>query len=189
MLSAFWRLVWKWWGWKFQGQYPYALPKLLIIVGPHTTWKDVLLGFAVRAQLGVPDIKFLGKKELFEGPFGWFFYWAGGTPVDRFSPQGMVNQVVDLYKKKDRFILAMSPEGTRKRVDKLRTGFYHIAHQARVPVVMAGLDFAQKQVVFSEPFTTTGDQERDLKKILQFFSSCTGAVPAQDLRHLKENVH
>ncbi|MFM7839475.1 MAG: hypothetical protein ACKO6K_07885, partial [Chitinophagaceae bacterium] len=62
-------------------------------------------------------------------------------------------------------------------------------HQAQVPLVMVGLDFAQKRVIFSEPFSTTGDQERDFKKILDFFSSCTGAVPEQDLRHLKENVH
>ena len=187
MLRAFWKLYWKWSGWSFSGQFPYQEQKLLIIVAPHTTWKDVLIGFATRAQLNIPDIKFLGKKELFDGPFGWFFCWMGGTPVDRFSSHGVVAQVAGFFTSHERFILAMAPEGTRKRVDKLRTGFYHIAQTARVPLLMAGLDFENRRVVFSEPFYTSGDEEADFRKIIRFFSRFKGANPEQDLRHLGEN--
>ena len=126
MLRAFWKLYWKWSGWSFSGQFPYQEQKLLIIVAPHTTWKDVLIGFATRAQLNIPDIKFLGKKELFDGPFGWFFRWMGGTPVDRFSSHGVVAQVAGFFTSHERFILAMAPEGTRKRVDKLQIGRAHV---------------------------------------------------------------
>lgn len=184
MLRFIWTLYWKWSGWKIRGRYPYELQKLLIIVAPHTTWKDVLVGFSIRTMLRVPDISFLGKKELFDGPLGWFFRRAGGIPVDRFNPKGMVGQVAELFTQRDRFILAMAPEGTRKRVDKLRSGFYHIAHTAQVPLLMAGLDFKHKEIVFSEPFYTTGDSEADFNKIIGFFSAFEGARPEQDLRHL-----
>lgn len=188
MLSLFWKGYWKFYGWKIRGQFPAHLQKLLIIVAPHTSWKDILVGFAVRTVLHIPDIRFLGKKELFDGPFGWFFRRAGGTPVDRFNPKGMVGQVAELFAQNYRFILAMSPEGTRKRVDKLRTGFYYIAHTAGVPLLMAGIDFKNKEVVFSDPFFTTGNLEADLEKILSFFSGFTGARPERDLRHLRQNV-
>jgi 1-acyl-sn-glycerol-3-phosphate acyltransferase len=81
--------------------------------------------------------------------------------------------------------LAIAPEGTRKRVDKLRTGFYHIAKKAQVPIIPAGLDFENKQVVIGEPLFTTDDEAADFEKIIVFFSTIKGKKPAFDLRHLK----
>lgn len=187
MLRLLWKLYWKLSGWKVRGQFPHEQKKALMIVAPHTTWKDVLVGFSGRAVLDIPHARFLGKKELFDGPFGWLFRWLGGTPVDRFSSQGMVGQVVEMFRTNEKFLLAMAPEGTRKRVDKLRSGFYHIANTAQVPLLMVGLDFGKKELVLSEPFFTTGNETADLHQIIQFFARFQGAVPEQDLRHLREN--
>ena len=182
LLKSYWKLS----GWKVVGEFPYQYKKLVIIVAPHTSWKDVLVGFAGRSALKIDHAKFLGKKELFDGPFGWLFRWLGGTPVDRFSKQGMVEQVVSLFASRDSFLLAMAPEGTRKRVDKLRSGFYHIAKAAQVPIVMVGLDFENKRLVISDPFFTTHDEDADFRRIIAFFAEIKGKNPQLDLRHLAE---
>ena len=185
MIKLILRLWWKLNGWKIKGDFPYHLKKMVIIVAPHTSWKDVLVGFAARDQLKIHKARFLGKKELFDGPFGWLFKMLGGTPVDRFSKQGAVEQVVELFNKHDEFILALSPEGTRKKVDKLRTGFYHIAKQANVPIQMIGFDFSAKEIVIAEPFYTS-NEPGDFKRIIDFFAPIKGAKPELGLGHLKE---
>lgn len=159
-----------------------------MIVAPHTSWKDIFVGFSARSVLKIENAKFLGKKELFDGPFGWLFRSLGGVPVDRFSSNGMVEQVVAMIKKEESFLLAMSPEGTRQRVDKLRTGFYHIAKNAQIPILMVGLDFGKKELVLAEPFFTGPDEAADFKKIISFFADFEGSKPEGDLRHLKQTI-
>jgi 1-acyl-sn-glycerol-3-phosphate acyltransferase len=185
MLRLFWRFWWKLNGWKLKGDFPYHLKKMVLIVAPHTSWKDILVGFAAREQLKIRKAKFLGKKELFDGPFGWLFRGLGGVPVDRFSSHGAVEQVAELFDKNEEFILAMSPEGTRKKVDKLRTGFYHIAKQAKVPIEMVAFDFSKKEVISAEPFYPTDDEDADFKHIIDFFAPVKGAKPEQGLAHLQ----
>ena len=186
MLRLLWKLYWKLSGWKVVGQFPYNYKKLVLIVAPHTSSKDVFVGFAARSILKIDNAHFLGKKELFDGPFGWLFRWLGGTPVDRFSNQGMVEQVAALFTQHDSFILAMAPEGTRKRVDKLRSGFYHIAKAAQVPIVMVGLDFENKRLVLGEAFFTSEDEVADFRRIIAFFAEIKGKNPELDLRHLAQ---
>lgn len=182
------RLIWTFllWitGWKIRGQYPYHLKKLVIIVAPHTSAWDFVLGLAVRSKLGLGHVRFLGKKELFDGPFGFFFRWLGGIPVDRSSAHNLVDQVVERFNAAESFSLVLSPEGTRKRVERLKTGFYHIAHQAQVPLVMVGFDFGRKVVAIAEPFDTTNHTEADFQKIIQFFGSMQGKNPDWDVKHL-----
>jgi 1-acyl-sn-glycerol-3-phosphate acyltransferase len=185
-MKWFWKLYWRVTGWKVEGVIPYNEKKLLFIVGPHTSWKDVLVGLAARSVLNFQYARFLGKKELFDGPFGWLFRRWGGTPVDRFSSHGIVNQVVDVFKNNDRIWLAMSPEGTRKKVEKLRTGFYHIAKSAEIPIQMVAMDFSKKLLVFSSLMYTSNDENMDFDIILDFFSNYVGAVPEYDLRHFKK---
>lgn len=144
----------------------------------------MVIALAARNVLGQRQIKFLGKKELFDGPFGWFFRRMGGTPVDRFSKQGAVEQVVEMFMNKDEFTIALSPEGTRKKVDQLRTGFYHIAKKAGVPIVMIGLDFANRQMIISEPFFTSDDEQKDFSHILNFFAPIKGKHPEKGLSDL-----
>ena len=161
---------------------------MVIIVAPHTSWKDIMVGFAARNELKIRYAKFLGKKELFDGPFGWLFRWLGGTPVDRFSKHGVVDQAADLFNKNENFILAIAPEGTRKRVDKLRSGFYYIAKKAQVPVLPIGMDFGKKQLLIGEPLFTSDNEAADFKKIITFFAAIRGKKPAFDLRHLKDSA-
>lgn len=185
MLRLFLKLYWEIFGWKISGQLPLNQPKMILAVGPHTHWHDVMTGFAARNAMQIHHARFLGKKELFKGLQGWVLKKLGGTPVDRFSPTGMVDQVVELFNTKERFILGLSPEGTRKRVDTLRTGFYHIAKKAGVPIVPIGLDYEHKKLVIGEAFFTGDDESTDFKKIIAFFANIKGKVPANDLRHLK----
>lgn len=180
-----WKLYFKLIGWKLRESFPANLPKAVLAVGPHTSWQDFIIGVAARSLIRIGPIHFLGKKELFDGPFGWLFRALGGTPVDRFSSKGMVDQVAELFSKDANFKIALAPEGTRKKVDKLRTGFYHIAQKAGVPIVLVGFDFKTKQVCFSQPLYPT-NEEQDMKTILQFFAGITGKFPEKGLQHLEK---
>lgn len=163
---------------------PPELKKAVIVVAPHTHWLDFIVGLAVRSVMRMTHVKFLGKAELFKPPFGFLFRWLGGTPVDRSGNKQLVEAVVAKFDAADTLVLALSPEGTRKRVDRLRTGFYHIASQAKVPIVMAALDFENRKVVFAPPFMPTEDEEADIERILQFFRPVKGKIPEQSLGHL-----
>ncbi|BDQ12866.1 1-acyl-sn-glycerol-3-phosphate acyltransferase [Sediminibacterium sp. TEGAF015] len=179
-----WNLFLQMQGWKIRNEFPYHLKKCVIAVGPHTSAWDFVIGLAVRSKLKLYHLNFLGKAELFKGRFGFFFRKMGGYPVDRFSNNNVVDQVAEQFKIRDQFVLALSPEGTRKKVDKLRTGFYHIALKAGVPIVLAGLDFGRKEISFSEPILPTGNMEEDFKKIIHFFADKEGKIPEYGLKHL-----
>ena len=185
MLRLLWKFYWKLSGWKVVGLFPHQYKKMVLIVAPHTSWKDILVGFAARNELKINHAKFLAKKELFDGPFGWLFRWMGGTPVDRSGKHGMVEQAAALFAANEKFILALAPEGTRKRVDKLRSGFYQIAKLAQVPIMPVGFDFEKKHIVLGEPLFTSNDEEADFKKIIVFFAGLKGKKPSFDLSHLK----
>ncbi len=185
MFRLFLKLYWKLSGWKLSGKFPYQYKKIVLAVAPHTHWVDVFVGFATRNEMQINHAKFLGKKELFKGPLGWILKALGGTPVDRFSKHGMVDQVAALFTAKDNFILGLSPEGTRKRVNTLRTGFYFIAKKAGVPIVPIGFDFENKKVIIGDAFFAGDNEAEDFKKIIAFYSKIKGKVPNFDLRHLK----
>jgi 1-acyl-sn-glycerol-3-phosphate acyltransferase len=187
MLRLFLKLYWKFFGWKISGNFPYQYKKMVLAVAPHTHWVDVMTGLATRQALKIYDAKFLGKKELFVGPLGWILRKLGGTPVDRFSKQGMVDQVAELFNTHESFKLGLSPEGTRKRVNTLRTGFYHIAKKAGVPIVPVGFDYANRRVVIGDAFFAGDDEAGDFKKIIAFYADIQGKKPELDLRHLKIN--
>lgn len=171
-----------WWlftvrGWKITGKFNFGLPKSIIIVAPHTHSLDFFLGLGIRKKMKLEFVHFLGKKELFWPPFSWFLRYLGAYPVDRSQKLNMVDQVVALFNKNERFHLALSPEGTRKKVSKLRTGFYHIAKNAKAPIVMVGFDVPSKRVVFAEPFFVSDNEKADMHKIIQFFKDFKGYIP------------
>jgi 1-acyl-sn-glycerol-3-phosphate acyltransferase len=151
-------------------------------VGPHTSWKDQLVGLAARSILRLRQIKFLGKKELFVEQLGVFFRSLG---PNRSANKGTANKVAPLFNANQEFILALSPEGTRRRVERLRTGFYFIARHAEIPIVMIGLDFSNRKLIISEPFYTTDDQQKDFETILSFYSSINGKHPEFGLQHFQ----
>lgn len=171
-----------WWyfnikGWRIEGAFPYHLKKSVIIVAPHTHWKDFFLGLAFRKLLHLEFVRFLGKKELFIPPFSWILRSMGGRPVDRSKNNNLVDQVVHMFNENESFHIALSPEGTRKKVAKLKTGFYHIAKNAQVPIVMIALDFTNRRVIFAPPFETTENPAQDKQRILNFFNGIEGKVP------------
>jgi len=159
-----------WWliGWKIVGDVPWHEKKYLIIVAPHTSNWDFIIGILARAKVGF-DSNFLGKKSLFKFPFGWFFKKMGGYPVDRSKSTNLVDQVVKIYKNHERFVVAIAPEGSRKNVNGWKTGFYYIAHKANIPIVRVKMDRIEKQVVFFEPFRTTGSIEKDMPEIKKVY--------------------
>lgn len=169
-------LLHKVWGFKIKGEYAYHLPEKVIIAAPHTSWWDFPLGVLIRASLQA-DINYVGKSSLFKPPFGWFFKWTGGVPVDRSKNNNFVDMVVQVYEDRDQFNICMAPEGTRKRVDKLKTGFYYIAVKANVPIQMISFDFKNKVATWSEPLFPSGDIEKDMAIVEDFFRGVVGKVP------------
>lgn len=159
-------------GWKVEGRFP-DLPKFVVVGAPHTSNWDFLLFLAVIFTLRA-NVRFMGKAELFNNPFGWFFYWCGGVPVDRSKSTGLVEQMVDAAEKASRFILVIAPEGTRKSVREWKMGFYHIARNADIPIVLAAVDGIRKKVIVGQIFHPTEDAEADLKTIKGYFAGRTG---------------
>lgn len=182
-MRAFWKLYLKVFGWKIVGLPP-QLNKFVMIVGPHTSALDFIIGVAVRSVTRMKT-HYLGKKELFKPPFGFIFRKLGGYPVDRSSSKNMVDEVVNIFNAHDQFSIALAPEGTRQKVEKLRTGFYHIALNAKVPLAMAALDFGNREVIFSEPFEPSGNKKDDFQKIFKFFKEIKGKHPELGMHDLR----
>lgn len=160
-------------GWKVVNGFPKDLHKYMVIAGPHTSNWDFPLAILTRFSQGVM-INFIGKKSLFKPPFGFFFKALGGTPVDRTKSKNMVQTLIDVYDTNEKFIFAISPEGTRKRVSTWKTGFYHVAKGANIPIVMATLDFGNKQVLVNDPYYLTDSMEADFTYFHEFFKDVKG---------------
>jgi 1-acyl-sn-glycerol-3-phosphate acyltransferase len=173
MKSKIARLLLGLWGWRIEGEYPIAYPKNVVAVVPHTSWIDFPLGILVRSSRKMPT-RFLAKKSLFRWPLGSLFRWFGGYPVDRSGRKNMTDTVVDIFNEHDRFDIAIAPEGTRKKVSQLRTGFYWIARKANAAIIMTRFDYEKKVVFFSAPFFPTEDAEADIRKIEKHFKGTVG---------------
>ncbi|WP_372973497.1 1-acyl-sn-glycerol-3-phosphate acyltransferase [Muriicola sp.] len=163
------------WGWKLVGNFP-DVSKCVVIVAPHTSWVDFILGLLVRSIVG-EEVNFIGKHTLFKPPFGWIFRWLGGTPIDRSKNHDTVALTAEIFKKREVFRLALSPEGTRKKVEKWKTGFYFIAKSAQVPIVMVALDYGKKEVKISDPVFPTDHKEEDFNRYMKFFEGVMGKIP------------
>jgi 1-acyl-sn-glycerol-3-phosphate acyltransferase len=170
-------LIFKWMGWKVIGAMPSQHRKYVIAVAPHTSSWDFIIGVLARSTLKIYNARYLGKSSLFKPPFGWFFRMTGGTPVERSTSHDVVEQVVKIFNAHDDFILALAPEGTRKKVDKLRTGFYYIAKGAGVPIVPVGFDFEKKQVVIAKPLYPSDNFDGDMATLMTFYRSIAGKIP------------
>lgn len=165
-------------GWTVQGDFSKdSVKKCIVIAVPHTSWHDFYMGILLRTVLNT-KIGFIGKKELFKWPFGYLFKAMGGAPIDRTSGQDKVKAIANVFKNKDEFRITIAPEGTRKKVDKLKTGFYYIALEAEVPLIMVAFDFGKKQHRISKPFYPTGNIGGDMELIHDFFRGAIGKVPA-----------
>jgi 1-acyl-sn-glycerol-3-phosphate acyltransferase len=149
--------------WRIEGEIP-DLAKMVIIAAPHTTNWDFVVGIAAKLALGL-EVLWLGKDTLFRFPLGVLMRRLGGLPVDRTASHGVVDAIVREFETRDPRIIGLAPEGTRKRVTRWRTGFYHIARGAGVPIVTVALNWDARALQLGAPFTTTGDVDADLREL------------------------
>jgi 1-acyl-sn-glycerol-3-phosphate acyltransferase len=165
-------------GWKTKGSLP-DIPKFVMIAAPHTSnWDFPIMMFIVFKLKG--KLYWMGKDALFRRPFNHLFKWLGGIPIDRSHTNNIVEQMVDKFNETDRLILTIPPSGTRKKVKKWKSGFYHIAVGARIPVVLGFLDFKRKTGGVGPLVTITGDMEQDMQGISAFYADIEGKYPEKD---------
>jgi 1-acyl-sn-glycerol-3-phosphate acyltransferase len=155
---------------------PDGLKKGVILAVPHTATRDFPIGLGASYTMTCKH-GFLGKKELFDGPFGFIFRALGGIPVDRSSKHNMVDQVAELINKEDEFFLVMAPEGTRTRTERWKTGFYHIAKKIDAPIILGYIDFKRKHTGLEKVFWPTENEEADFEAIEKFYSNVTAMYP------------
>lgn len=166
-------------GWKIKGSINPNIKKCVFMVMPHTSWYDFYIGLFTRGITGL-EMHFVGKKELFVFPLKYYFEWMGGTPLDRTGGRNKVDAIVAIFNKKKVFRMAISPEGTRKKVDSLKTGFYFIAQKANVPILPVAFDYGKKEVNIGLPYDITNDFETDMKNLLKHFKGVKGKNPEND---------
>jgi 1-acyl-sn-glycerol-3-phosphate acyltransferase len=158
--------------WRVEGDVP-DLSKFVVAVAPHTSNWDFVVGVSAMFALDL-RISFLGKHTLFRWPLSSFMRWIGGIPVDRSSRHGVVGDAVGAFERVEQRVLAIAPEGTRKPVERFRSGFLHIARGARVPVLLATLDWEKRCVRFGPLLEPSPDLDRDLRDVEAFFAGVRG---------------
>ncbi len=163
-------------GWKITGSFPPGIEKCVVIVIPHTSWHDFYIGLLARGIIGL-EINWVGKKELFRFPLSIYFRWMGGEPLDRTRNLNKVDSIASIFNNNKTFRLAIAPEGTRKKVQQLRTGFYYIALKAKVPIIPVAFNYKEKEVNIGHPFHPTGNIEQDLNNISKHFLGIEGKIP------------
>jgi 1-acyl-sn-glycerol-3-phosphate acyltransferase len=159
-------------GWRLEGGFP-DLPKFVIIVAPHTSNWDFPVGVAAKLALRL-QVTFLGKNTLFRFPLGIIMRALGGMPVDRSASNDLVSGITAEFARREKLVIVVAPEGTRKRVERWKTGFYHIARGANVPVVPVALDWGNRAVRIGAPFFTTGDIARDMAVLQDWYAGIRG---------------
>lgn len=153
-----------------------------MIVVPHTSSMDFVIGVFARGSIGL-EMHYVAKKELFAFPFGAWFRWMGGAPLDRKKNENKVDAIADIFKKRDVFRLAIAPEGTRKKVDNWKTGFYYIALKANVPIVAVAFDYGKKEIKIAEPYYPSGDKEKDFAVLEHNYKGVTGYIPENSYKN------
>lgn len=162
-------------GWRIEGELP-DTRQAIIPVAPHTSNWDFFVGVFVMLALGL-KLSYLGKHTIFRFPVNGLLRWLGGIPVDRRAAQGVVGQMVDEFKQRHELVLALAPEGTRKKVHEWKKGFIHIAKAAQVPVVPVGMDFSRKVIDIRPAMMISGDIDAELNRVKQAIAHAVGKNP------------
>jgi 1-acyl-sn-glycerol-3-phosphate acyltransferase len=182
MFRAFAMLVFRLLGWRLTDRRPVPMGSAIYLVVPHTSNWDFPLGLLVRSIARI-QANYLAKQSLFRPPIGWLFRALGGYPVDRSKSTNLTDQVVHYFRTVPGFSVAITPEGTRKQVAHWKTGFWHIAKQAGVPLVLSSFDYAKKEVTLSEPWFVGEDKEKDMAALMDYFRPFTGKNPGHGPAH------
>ncbi|MBV6523056.1 MAG: hypothetical protein MNPFHGCM_03223 [Gemmatimonadaceae bacterium] len=163
--------------WRWEGAFP-DVSKAIVVVAPHTSNWDFFIGLFVDLAL---DLKagFLGKHSIFVWPVKRFLLWFGGIPVRRTTSEHVVQQMVEEFARRDKLVLAIAPEGTRKKVAEWRTGFWHIARGAQIPIVLVGLDYSRRVVSIGPTIAPSGSLEADMRAIRAYYGNITARHPSQ----------
>jgi 1-acyl-sn-glycerol-3-phosphate acyltransferase len=162
-------------GWHFEGTMP-DLPKFVAIVAPHTSNWDFFVGVGAIFSLGI-RISFLGKDSIFRGPAGLIMRWLGGIAVDRSVSRDRVAEMIDVFGSRERLVIGVTPEGTRKKVADWKTGFYHVAKGANVPILPVAFDYSRKTIVFFPPFKPTGEARADIESLKALYRPAMARHP------------
>ncbi|MGH8125884.1 MAG: lysophospholipid acyltransferase family protein [Rhodanobacteraceae bacterium] len=171
-----WRHAFRAWvkasGWRLEGELP-DVSKLVLIVAPHSSWWDGIWGVLFKLALGV-DISFMAKRELFRWPLGGWLRRLGGVPIERRDAHDVVEQMVERFHARERLWLTIEPEGTRRAVVKWKSGFWHIARQADVPILPGYFDYPRKVIGLGPLFRPTGDKDADVAALRAFYAPYQG---------------
>ena len=177
-LRALGRMLLRLMRWHIEGGIP-DVPRLVIAVAPHTSNWDFAVGMATMFALDL-KLSFLAKHTLFRGPFGSVMRWMGGIPVDRTRPHGVVGEAIESFTGARPRVLAIAPQGTRSAGARYKSGFLHIARGARVPVLLATLDYGARSVRFGPAFEPGEDVEADLHRVETFYAGVRGKRTRRD---------
>ena len=169
------KLLFKLNGWKVVGPHTYP-KKCLLIAAPHTSNWDFFIGRCYAYIIGVKP-KYLVKSELFLPVLGAFIKFNGGIPVYRKAKNNLVEQAVDMFKNATQFQLGIAPEGTRTKVVKWKSGFYHIATKANVPILLLAMDYGNKKIGIIHEFIPSGNFEEDMLLIQEKYQNIKGKIP------------
>lgn len=159
-------------GWRLVGAFP-DCPKLVLIGAPHSSWWDGIWGLMTKVAIGA-NVHFMAKQELFVGPLGWLLRKLGGLPIDRSAAKGVVEQMIERFHEQPTLWLGITPEGTRKRVERWKSGFWHIAHRAGVPVLAIYFHYPERTIGIGPLFQTSDDAESDIAHMRDYFAPFQG---------------
>tara|TARA_B100001287_G_scaffold271571_1_gene272048 strand:+ start:943 stop:1542 length:600 start_codon:yes stop_codon:yes gene_type:complete len=162
-------------GWTIKGRVPDE-ERIVIIAAPHTSNWDFILAMLAIFGLNI-KLRWLGKHSIFKPGFKNFFKWLGGIPVYRDNPSNLIDNVVKIVKKEKSIVIAMTPEGTRKKVKRWKTGFLRIAKQTHSKILLISIDAPTKSIEIGNIFNPTGNSEEDLEFIQKYYSSFRGINP------------
>jgi 1-acyl-sn-glycerol-3-phosphate acyltransferase len=180
------KIIAKWlfesvWGWKVEGNTP-TIPKYLIVVAPHTSNWDFIIGVLIRKFTDGFNPRYLAKKELFVWPLGYFFRALGGYPVERSKNTNFVEGLMKVYNREERFATTITPEGTRRYNVKWKTGFYYVAKNANVPIIKVAFDYGTKTVFIDEPYHITQGVDETIIEFKKYFSQYKGRNPKDGVK-------
>lgn len=178
MITRFFILLFKLNGWKIVGTVPPEIKKAVVIAAPHTSNWDFVYALAIFRLLKL-NVRYLIKKELFRFPLSILLNNTGGIPVERSKKQSLTDQIIQKFNEADNLLITVPAEGTRKRVEKWKSGFYYAALGANVPILPGYLDFKKKEGGFGAPIYLTGNKTDDLARIKAFYEGMTAKYPEQ----------
>ena len=162
-------------GWKVSGQIP-DMKKLLVVLAPHTSNWDFVYGMALILSLKI-KIYWLGKHSIFKKGVTRLLKSLGGIPVNREDAKNSINDVLEIAKREGGILIGLSPEGTRKKAEKWKSGFLRIAQSMECPILLVAIDYPSKEISFRELFNPTGDNHRDIEYLKKYYKDFIGKIP------------